>query len=840
MKERGGSAMPWKYTPRTGAPATWSEAAKESWETARQYLGKETDALSPRREARLALDKQAAKEIFETKGFFSRFKKQAKAAIVDGVSDQAIEAIEMLGKKARPLGMVSNTLLRFALPALGFYALTGGFAAAETPEELRDLYVGRQYVPVKKGRWWEMGGTPYEGTNIKYWKPHWYRQIMTRAHDKALWGAEEDEYSPLYKLFAEEFTYELEKRNYYSRPYPVTDQALADVPFVGWLLAPIGRLIKPARPMHVEDLQRGGQVADLRSSIEANPVEWLGGMAPQRPVSPYAGTAQFGKTAREWGDQAGLVGWAASMMLEQYGGSDSFFAKDRWLESASRMSSFERDFWEAEVGGGFFLSEPLRRFIPKHRREIDLYNPIPNNMPKWIPAHLRFGDPMGRIDQGELLFPGPGYAALYPEVAGVAPDQYPLIHRYNILSNIAPWSAEFRRTASALEKMEGQGMLSTADLDFVNRINERLRRSAVRREFMRDVNETEGLGIVGRGLGSAYRATLSGVRRVFTPLEYMAPFGFRPVSKLLPQGPAIDEYEQNRVYGTELSFWNKPWRDWFRPAIYSAAHSLGWDGIPEWRQDSRNMLEYFDKLEYHKWNMLSQRAAARGDKANARQYEGLRERTLYGVNPYSDLRTVLKAVPYEEKDYFVHFARERDPGDRERILQMVPQYMQHIYIAQWEKIDMVDTENDKILEHMIAQKNAMETKRQAELDSYFEMNPLPRPDWIGFNPAVDLDDVKLKIVQQRGADIHDYGLWESRERMLARKPYINDEVVDQMFNDDPTTARRKVYNTLRAFGIPDADIRVSNHLGSASRNDVMLNYADSRETEIERLFGRFF
>jgi hypothetical protein len=585
------------------------------------------------------------------------------------------------------------------------------------------------------------------------------------------------------------------------------------------------------------------EVADMRSSIASNPVGYLGGMEPQTPVSPFSGPAMFGRTSREWMDQAGLVGWATStFLLKPLTGHDSFGARERWLESASRMSSYKRDFWEMELGGAFLLSEPIRRFLPRHRREIEFYNPIPNNMPRWIPAHLKYGDPMGREEMGEVRFPGSGYAALYPELQNVPTEQYPLTHRYNILANVAPWSAEFRRTASALESMISTGQLGQNDLDFVNRINERLRQSAARRKFMDDINtETQNLGAFSAATRGVYQSALGVVKNLAAPVEYMVPFGFRPFSKFLPQGTAIEEYEQNMVYGTELSFWDKPWRDWFRPAAYTAARNWGgWHGIPGWREKSRNMLEYFDKMEYHKWQTLEQQAAARGDKANARQYSGMKERTLFGVNPYADMRTVLKAVPYEEKDYFYHFARERDDTDRERILQMVPPYMRHVYVAQWEKLDAVDAQNDEQLEQLIVRKRTLEAERESELQAYMARNPMPRPDWIGFNPAVDLDDVKLKIVQQQGADIHDYGLWESRERMLARKPYLSNDVVESMFQPTPDETKTKVYNILRAYGIQNPDIRVSQMHGSSPRNDVFVNYQDSRETEIERMVGFFF
>jgi hypothetical protein len=168
----------------------------------------------------------------------------------------------------------------------------------------------------------------------------------------------------------------------------------------------------------------------------------------------------------------------------------------------------------------------------------------------WIPAHLKFGDPMGRIDQGELLFPGSGYEALYPELQGVNPEDYPLAHRYNILSNVAPWSESFRRTARTLEDQERTGQLSSRDLDMVKRINNRLRQSALRRDFLSELNQsTENMGVVSKMARSLTTGTIEGIKQVFGPAEYMMPFGIRPFSKFLPEGTPIQEYKRDMVYG---------------------------------------------------------------------------------------------------------------------------------------------------------------------------------------------------------------------------------------------------------------------------------------------------
>ena len=45
-------------------------------------------------------------------------------------------------------------------------------------------------------------------------------------------------------------------------------------------------------------------------------------------------------------------------------------------------------------------------------------------------------------------------------------------------------------------------------------------------------------------------------------------------------------------------FWDKPIRDWFRPAFYTAAHAMGYDGTPAHREKANEVNEYFDKLSF--------------------------------------------------------------------------------------------------------------------------------------------------------------------------------------------------------------------------------------------------
>lgn len=58
------------------------------------------------------------------------------------------------------------------------------------------------------------------------------------------------------------------------------------------------------------------------------------------------------------------------------------------------------------------------------------------------------GDPCIKVDQGYARLPGAGYEALHPELEGIDPEYYPVIHRMRILADVAPYSREYQKASS--------------------------------------------------------------------------------------------------------------------------------------------------------------------------------------------------------------------------------------------------------------------------------------------------------------------------------------------------------------------------------------------------------
>jgi hypothetical protein len=102
--------------------------------------------------------------------------------------------------------------------------------------ELRDIYSGVDPVPIRAGRWWEVGSTPFEGARIREWRPRWSILHKSHAEDIALYGSEKEKWAHnpiLHPLRYLKNPYYLEEKHYKDRPCPVTSPAFTNVPLIG-------------------------------------------------------------------------------------------------------------------------------------------------------------------------------------------------------------------------------------------------------------------------------------------------------------------------------------------------------------------------------------------------------------------------------------------------------------------------------------------------------------------------------------------------------------------------------------------------------------------------------
>lgn len=136
-------------------------------------------------------------------------------------------------------------------------AVPGGMSYQEKREQLTE-----GEVPIRQGRFWPLGNTPFEGGKIQYYRPSWYRKLQAGAlftsdtygspAEKALFY---NDFSPLRPLDP----YRFERKHYEDRPYPVTGEYFTGPwgPVTSVLNATVGKILKPQQTMHEQELQAG-------------------------------------------------------------------------------------------------------------------------------------------------------------------------------------------------------------------------------------------------------------------------------------------------------------------------------------------------------------------------------------------------------------------------------------------------------------------------------------------------------------------------------------------------------------------------------------------------------
>lgn len=754
-----------------------------------------------------------------------------------------LDEVRGLGFGSKGLTSRMGRLGAVGLAAFGAHQLlTGGLLGSmETADELREVYSGKKMVEMKKSRWWEAGGTPFEGGETTYFRPHAYALMMNRVREKGIWGANEDERSPIGKFFTKNFTYDLEKETYWDRPYPMSSAAFSDIPIIGGVLgASIGQLIKPPKLMHTGEWMREGpngstEFANVFKGGFTEPAFELGAIGTGKPISPFDARVLHSDITHQANELAGMTGWAKSAIGKTIFGSENWSSDQARIATAGEMTSWSNQFWEAQMGGGFFSNEFLRRIFPRQQSEIKKYNPLMNSMPSWIPDKYHYGDPYRAVEWGEARLPGAGFAALHPELAGVDPEAYPLLYKYQILADISPLTPEFYGAQQSIYKQRQAGLLTAKEIDWIDRIDSN-RSKVINKLSYKDLPDG-AIGLPGSGLTrSLWHTGQSALSAIAAPAEYMIPMGFRPIQKLLGGNrDAIQQYEYDRLYGTPLAFWDKPVRDWFRPAFYSSLHLLGYDGKPAWRADADATGDYFDKLQFVKYMQLADDAAKGGDGRMAAQYRWQASQTRVGVNPQGSPLSIYWAMAPEERPYFNSFVQAKDNEERKRILEMVPGDQAHLYQALWSRMDSGDT---SLFTTSSSTDEAYMGAQLGQVQKELASAPMPSQDWIGWHGDVELSDVKVRYAERTGADVHDYGLWESDVRKSASQPFLEGSE-DFLFQGKGlrfSNVRSEVYNML---GSSLRGPQMSYNVMPGTHPQANIIFNDNRDGEIRDSLQRY-
>ena len=167
-------------------------------------------------------------------------------------------------------------------------------------------------------------------------------------------------------------------------------------------------------------------------------------------------------------------------------------------------------------------------------------------------------------------------------------------------------------------------------------------------------------------------------------------------------------------------------------------------------------------------------------------YKKAADTTIYGLNEYGSTADVLRALPRYDRDFFLEFAKEKDPRERKKLLKYISPYKRKaLKVLYKEDIDEKDQESNK---------------------SFFSTHNLPTLSWSGWNPQVDLDNVKIKTIENEGMLLSDFGIYESQKNEPA---YINSPGIRNMHQaTSPLAIQKNLLGLLNGSGLQDVEISV--------------------------------
>lgn len=304
-------------------------------------------------------------------------------------------------------------------------------------------------------------------------------------------------------------------------------------------------------------------------------------------------------------------------------------------------------------------------------------------------------------------------------------------------------------------------------------------------------------GPIQRALGKyAEELAFTGDEKRWNPLRYIPSPGH---SKLWQERTALSQYQQQEIEGARLRRWQRPIHDFLNPYIRGTYRRVVGDpGIPSDIQKKRDFNTMTDMLNYL-------RDLQQG-------YTNKTGRTAIGANLFGDVSYVASTLPDRDSTYFPRLVKETNPKIRKQILAAVPTEMSNALVAQWtaQEASIARTRGEE--ENAIGQGGRPysddvdeyrkagtalsygDYERSKEVAEFFSTRGLHLPEdpsseiW---NPDIDFEDVKLKIIQQEGYDAHDFGIFDDRSALLWRKPYIDGAVRELTSRDSRSTEQMR-------------------------------------------------
>lgn len=793
-------------------------------------------------------------------GFFGRMSKTAientdKAAEVYNVAKESkILSAVGLDKKYKP--MKRNALIGALAGAAVALPFLPGALVGTSSEELRDLYSGNKEVAQKANRWWMFGGSSWEGSHTQYFAQHKVARVNADATDKVRYGDDDTKkkLNPLlHPLAYIKDPYRYEKKHAEDMPYPVWGMDVGYGSIYGKVYErTIGQIIKPdlinpaiydlaesvegntlkggilkgIKNVVVGDKERSGGSIAAPVNVNSKDQQLIeeGLMAPEASARFNPNTESAGLVYQAGTDLIGLKGWTASIPLGKLGLDPQ--GAPQQLARSGEATSAARDLVDANVGDMLGFGEFQRKILGTSSGSLpDRTNPLVNDMTYWLPKsdnqyyiNFKKGNPYDHIKNGEERLPGVGVAALNPELEGVDPDDYSLVYKYKILSDVAKGSREHIRARQDALSAYSRGDLSKREIEIVKQTVEQEVARDNRKTFYEPSSESKrfGYGPIGYIQSSIWDFVASNGE---LPTEMLTPI--RPMAKFMHKRTAIEDYIATQLGGSDAAIWTNPYEHFIKPAANKTRLLVDKSFKGQEVVDKENIDEYFDKLGH----MRNRRNSSSLDDTNS-----VVSSTMSGLNTNDKVLKFKKSLSDSEKDYFDSFSKETNEKKRDMIRSMLPNDVLRGYEQLWRNVDTATAakaRGDSVQRAIAADIHKQTVKLQDAFgislskderdvvrhsvynnrDSYADLGfskqerlrysqdeavrmkmadreaatyvknstGTPNNNFMGWDPRLLTDDIKIRTLSVGGEDLKRFGFWKKDEERMNRIPALRDE-----------------------------------------------------------------
>jgi hypothetical protein len=165
-------------------------------------------------------------------------------------------------------------------------------------------------------------------------------------------------------------------------------------------------------------------------------------------------------------------------------------------------------------------------------------------------------------------------------------------------------------------------------------------------------------------------------------------------------------------------------------------------------------------------------------------YKFAADSTIYGLKNNATWSQLLRALPRNDRDYFLEFSKERDPKKRKEILKYVSPYERKVLQTAWGEKQEELTSNKK----------------------FFSNHFMPGVFWSGWRPDTNLEDVQIKEIKNEGHVLSDYGFYESTTKTPE---YAAAPVNDMQRGQTGFDMMKNLVMSLQGAGLTGVDVSVT-------------------------------